>query len=79
MSTLEEKIAVPYAEALIDYAQSKNSLSEATKDMSSILTILSESQDLQIVLLNPLINGLIKKEILQTCEACSNKAALKTH
>nr|YP_009395781.1 ATP synthase CF1 subunit delta [Herposiphonia versicolor]ARW64761.1 ATP synthase CF1 subunit delta [Herposiphonia versicolor] len=65
MSNLKEKIAVPYAEALINHAQSMNLLSEATKDLSSILTVLSESQDLQKVLLNPLINGTIKKEVLK--------------
>nr|YP_010618879.1 ATP synthase CF1 subunit delta [Deltalsia parasitica]WAX02892.1 ATP synthase CF1 subunit delta [Deltalsia parasitica] len=61
----KEKIATPYAEALIDHAQSLNLLTEATKDLSSISTILSESKDLQILLQNPLINGLIKKEILK--------------
>nr|YP_009393301.1 ATP synthase CF1 subunit delta [Symphyocladiella dendroidea]ARW61863.1 ATP synthase CF1 subunit delta [Symphyocladiella dendroidea] len=61
----KEKIAVPYAEALIDHAQSLNLLTESTKDLSSILTVISESRDLQILLQNPLINGVIKKEILK--------------
>nr|YP_009397635.1 ATP synthase CF1 subunit delta [Dipterosiphonia australica]ARW66821.1 ATP synthase CF1 subunit delta [Dipterosiphonia australica] len=62
---LKEKIAIPYAEALISYSQSINLLSEATKDLSSISTILSESKDLQYLLSNPLINGSIKKQILK--------------
>ncbi len=61
----KEKIAIPYAEALIDYAQSVNLLNETTKDLSSILTILSESQDLRNILLNPLINSSVKKETLK--------------
>nr|YP_010850619.1 ATP synthase CF1 subunit delta [Lophurella hookeriana]WGH13383.1 ATP synthase CF1 subunit delta [Lophurella hookeriana] len=61
----KEKIAVPYAEALINQAQSNNLLIEATKDLSLILTVLSESKDLQILLKNPLISGFIKKEILK--------------
>nr|YP_010619459.1 ATP synthase CF1 subunit delta [Xiphosiphonia pinnulata]WAX03472.1 ATP synthase CF1 subunit delta [Xiphosiphonia pinnulata] len=63
--SFKEKIASPYAEALIDHAQSLNLLTEATKDLSSISTVLSESKDLQILLQNPLINGVIKKEILK--------------
>nr|YP_010619074.1 ATP synthase CF1 subunit delta [Pterosiphonia complanata]WAX03087.1 ATP synthase CF1 subunit delta [Pterosiphonia complanata] len=63
--SFKEKIAVPYAEALIDHAQNLNLLKEATKDLSSILAILSESKDLQILLQNPVINGFTKKEILR--------------
>nr|YP_009398039.1 ATP synthase CF1 subunit delta [Gredgaria maugeana]ARW67225.1 ATP synthase CF1 subunit delta [Gredgaria maugeana] len=61
----KEKIAVPYAEALIDHAQSVNLLVEVTKDLSSISNILFESKDLQIFLKNPLMSGSIKKEILK--------------
>nr|YP_010618685.1 ATP synthase CF1 subunit delta [Rhodomelopsis africana]WAX02698.1 ATP synthase CF1 subunit delta [Rhodomelopsis africana] len=63
--SFKEKIAVPYAEALIDHAQSLNLLNEATKDLSLISTVLSESKDLQIILQNPLINSFTKKEILK--------------
>nr|YP_010851410.1 ATP synthase CF1 subunit delta [Echinothamnion hookeri]WGH14372.1 ATP synthase CF1 subunit delta [Echinothamnion hookeri] len=63
--SLKEKIAVPYAEALIDHAQSVDLLIEATKDLSSISTVLSESKDLQMLLNNPLVSGFIKKEILK--------------
>nr|WGH12790.1 ATP synthase CF1 subunit delta [Echinothamnion sp.] len=60
-----EKIAVPYAEALISHAQSVNLLIEVTQDLSSISTLLSESKDLQLLLKNPLVNGFVKKEILK--------------
>nr|YP_010619848.1 ATP synthase CF1 subunit delta [Symphyocladia marchantioides]WAX03861.1 ATP synthase CF1 subunit delta [Symphyocladia marchantioides] len=63
--SFKDKIATPYAEALIDHAQSLNLLTEVTKDLSSISTVLSESRDLQILLQNPLVNGVIKKEILK--------------
>lgn len=61
----KEKIAIPYAEALIDYAQNANLLSETTKDLSSVLTILSKSKDLRGFLSNPLINSSVKKETLR--------------
>lgn len=59
------KIAVPYAEALLDIAQNANLLQETSSNLSSISTILSESKDLQILLSNPLINAVIKKEVLE--------------
>lgn len=58
----KEKIAIPYAQALIEHAQNVNLLSNTTKDLSSIITIISESKDLQSILLNPLINSSVKKE-----------------
>lgn len=59
------KIAVPYAEALLEVAQNSNLLQETSKNLSSISVILSESQDLQALLSNPLIKVSIKKDILQ--------------
>nr|YP_009398673.1 ATP synthase CF1 subunit delta [Kuetzingia canaliculata]ARW67859.1 ATP synthase CF1 subunit delta [Kuetzingia canaliculata] len=62
---IKDKIAVPYAEALVDIAQSNNLLSETSNDLSSLSTILYESQDLQIFLSSPLINISVKKELLK--------------
>nr|YP_009398245.1 ATP synthase CF1 subunit delta [Thaumatella adunca]ARW67431.1 ATP synthase CF1 subunit delta [Thaumatella adunca] len=62
---LKEKIAIPYAEALIDIAQNANLLSQTSKDLSSISMILTESKDLQLLLFNPLMNISIKKEIIK--------------
>lgn len=59
------KVAMPYAEALLDIAQNANLLQETSKNLLSISMILSESQDLKILLSNPLINTSIKKDILQ--------------
>nr|YP_009394951.1 ATP synthase CF1 subunit delta [Polysiphonia stricta]ARW63513.1 ATP synthase CF1 subunit delta [Polysiphonia stricta] len=61
----KEKIATPYAEALINYAQSVNLLSQVTDELSSILTVLSESKDLEILLLNPIMSRSVKKEVLK--------------
>nr|ARW63718.1 ATP synthase CF1 subunit delta [Chondria sp. (in: red algae)] len=61
---LNNKIAVPYAEALLDIAQKKGLVSETTENLSSISLVLSESKDLQNFLFNPLVSNLIKKEII---------------
>lgn len=61
----EEKVALPYAEALISYAQGANLLKKCSDDLSLISKSLSESLDLQIVLLNPLTNRSTKKQIIK--------------
>nr|YP_009399297.1 ATP synthase CF1 subunit delta [Kapraunia schneideri]ARW68903.1 ATP synthase CF1 subunit delta [Kapraunia schneideri] len=63
--SLQEKIAVPYAEALIANAQSLNLLSQYKDELSYILSILSKSKDLELFLLNPLNSSLTKKEVLK--------------
>nr|YP_009398444.1 ATP synthase CF1 subunit delta [Lophocladia kuetzingii]ARW67630.1 ATP synthase CF1 subunit delta [Lophocladia kuetzingii] len=63
---IRDKIAVPYAEALLEIAQNVNILSETRNNLSSISTILSKSKDLQLFLSNPLINATTKKELLRT-------------
>nr|QCI06377.1 ATP synthase CF1 subunit delta [Dictyurus purpurascens] len=59
-----EKISVPYAEALLELAKNSNLLQEAVQDLSFISTTLSNSKDLQIFLANPLVNILVKKNLL---------------
>lgn len=61
----EEKIAMPYAQALVSNAKSLNLLSEYKDDLSSILSTLSQSKDLQSFLLNPISNSYVKKEVLK--------------
>nr|YP_009654360.1 ATP synthase CF1 subunit delta [Pleurostichidium falkenbergii]QCH39647.1 ATP synthase CF1 subunit delta [Pleurostichidium falkenbergii] len=63
--SFKEKIAVPYAEALINHAQSVNLIDETTKDVSSVSTVLLKSEDLQVFLSNPLIGGFLKKNVLK--------------
>nr|YP_009395164.1 ATP synthase CF1 subunit delta [Bryothamnion seaforthii]ARW63932.1 ATP synthase CF1 subunit delta [Bryothamnion seaforthii] len=62
---LKEKIALPYAEALIDIAQKLGLLSETNNNLSSISMVLSQSKDLKLFLSNPLISKVVKKEVLK--------------
>lgn len=61
--SLVDKISIPYAEALLELAKSNNSLKEINNDLSFILNILSESRDLQLCLMNPLLAVTVKKNI----------------
>nr|ARW64966.1 ATP synthase CF1 subunit delta [Polysiphonia sertularioides] len=62
---LEEKVALPYADALISYAQSLNVLKKCSQELSLVSRILSESEELKAFLLNPLTARLVKKEVLK--------------
>nr|QCI05469.1 ATP synthase CF1 subunit delta [Crouania attenuata] len=66
MSTqnLALKVATPYAEALLELAKDMNILSVVTKDLSLVSNILSDSNDLQTYLSNPLISISNKKNVL---------------
>nr|YP_009392472.1 ATP synthase CF1 subunit delta [Caloglossa monosticha]ARW61034.1 ATP synthase CF1 subunit delta [Caloglossa monosticha] len=64
--SLIEKISIPYAEALLELAQSNRLLEKTNKDLSFVLDILSESRDLQLCLDNPLLAANIKKNIFDT-------------
>nr|YP_009397431.1 ATP synthase CF1 subunit delta [Dasyclonium flaccidum]ARW66617.1 ATP synthase CF1 subunit delta [Dasyclonium flaccidum] len=59
------KIAIPYAEALLEIAQTANVLQEINNNLSSISVVLSESKDLEVLLSNPLVKNMIKKDILR--------------
>nr|YP_009393511.1 ATP synthase CF1 subunit delta [Bostrychia simpliciuscula]ARW62073.1 ATP synthase CF1 subunit delta [Bostrychia simpliciuscula] len=62
---IASKIATPYAEALLEIAKNADLLQETSKNLSSISMILSESKNLEVLLSNPLVNILIKKNVLQ--------------
>lgn len=59
------KIAEPYAEALLELATSKNSLTETTNDMNIVSQFLANSSDLKRFLDNPLITREAKKNVLK--------------
>lgn len=63
--TLMSTIALPYAEALLDIAKQKSLLDEFTQNLSSISTVLSESQELRELLSNPVVDTVLKKETLK--------------
>ena len=58
------KIALPYAEALLESAQETNLVDIIKNDLLSIVNLLSESPDLKLFLENPLIKPLSKKNVL---------------
>nr|YP_010985998.1 ATP synthase CF1 delta subunit [Grateloupia asiatica]WOL36916.1 ATP synthase CF1 delta subunit [Grateloupia asiatica] len=58
------KIALPYAEALLESVQEANLVEQTNQDLSLISTILLESIDLKLFLNNPLIVSIAKKNVL---------------
>jgi len=65
MSIAVSKVAVPYAEALLDLAKSTSSLKETTNDMNIISQFLTNSSDLKKFLSNPLIVRNAKKNVVK--------------
>lgn len=58
------KVALPYAEALLESAKVANLVDQIKDDLSSILDLLSESPNLRQFLENPLITPVAKKNVL---------------
>nr|BCB92369.1 ATP synthase subunit delta [Grateloupia asiatica] len=58
------KVALPYAEALLESVQEANLVEQTNQDLSLISTILLESIDLKVFLNNPLIASIAKKNVL---------------
>nr|QOS04624.1 ATP synthase delta subunit [Sarcopeltis skottsbergii] len=58
------KVALPYAEALLESAKDSNSIEKTNQDLSLISDILSRSTDLKFFLENPLITLVAKKNVL---------------
>jgi len=65
MSIVLNKVAEPYAEALLDLAKSNNSLKETTNDMNIVSQFLANSSDLKKFLGNPLITRDVKKNVVK--------------
>jgi F-type H+-transporting ATPase subunit delta len=65
MSIVLSKVAVPYAEALLDLAKSNNSVKETTNDMNIVSQFLANSSDLKNFLGNPLITKEAKKNVIK--------------
>lgn len=76
MSTqsLMQKVATPYAEALLDIAQNLNIVSKITHDLSLVTDTLSSSSDLEALISNPIISVEAKQNILSQifCEQIDN-------
>ena len=65
MSIVLNKVAEPYAEALIDLAKSNDSLKETTNDMNIVSQFLANSSDLKKFLGNPTITKDAKKNVVK--------------
>nr|QCI07381.1 ATP synthase CF1 subunit delta [Leiomenia cribrosa] len=59
------KVALPYAEALLESVKKSNLLQKTNQDLSLISKTILESSDLKSFLENPLINANIKKNVLK--------------
>lgn len=58
------KVALPYAEALLESAKDSHSIEKTNQDLYLILDVLSQSKDLKFFLENPLITSEAKKNVL---------------
>ena len=61
---LMAKVSLPYAEALLELAQKSNNLEKISEDITMILEVLTDSNNLTAFFANPLISKLSKKEII---------------
>nr|QCI04989.1 ATP synthase CF1 subunit delta [Callithamnion tetricum] len=64
IQSLMQKVATPYAEALLDIAQNMNIVNKITNDLSLVTDTISSSSDLQVLISNPLIGVQTKQNIL---------------
>lgn len=58
------EVAVPYAEALMSVAQSKNLTEQFGEDVRSLLSLLSESEQLRNFIANPFVSPENKKAVI---------------
>ena len=65
MSIVLNKVAEPYAEALLDLAVSNDALKETTNDINIVSQFLANSNDLKKFLGNPLITRTAKKTVVK--------------
>ena len=65
MSIVLNKVAEPYAEALLDLAKSTGSLKETTNDMNIVSQFLVNSSDLKKFLASPVITREAKRNVVK--------------
>jgi F-type H+-transporting ATPase subunit delta len=65
MSIVVNKVAEPYAEALLELAKSNDTLKETTNDMNIVSQFLANSNDLKKFLSNPLVTKDAKKNVVK--------------
>ncbi|HEY9851751.1 MAG TPA: ATP synthase F1 subunit delta [Leptolyngbyaceae cyanobacterium] len=62
---ISAQVLEPYAQALMDVAQTHNLVDKIGEDVSSLLNLLESSPELKGFLTNPLIGADVKKSVLQ--------------
>ncbi|WP_414530707.1 ATP synthase F1 subunit delta [Nodularia chucula] len=71
------EIAAPYSQALLSLAKAKNLTAEFGEDARSLLSLLSENQDLQNFISNPFISNENKKALIKQILGESGNAYLR--
>lgn len=66
MTSRNIKLALPYAETLLDITSKEGALDKVINDLNSLSTILSQSRDLNKALANPTLSSITKKEIIKS-------------
>jgi F-type H+-transporting ATPase subunit delta len=62
---MEQRVAIRYAQALMDIANEKNLVEQFSKDITTIDDVLESSKDLRAMLHSPVIRPHVKHEVLQ--------------
>nr|YP_010336625.1 ATP synthase CF1 delta subunit [Rhodospora sordida]UNJ15031.1 ATP synthase CF1 delta subunit [Rhodospora sordida] len=61
---ITDKIAQPYAEALLEISSNNSNISSVTEEVKLISSTLANSQDLKSLFVNPVVSSKLKKDLL---------------
>ena len=64
-SLISSQVAEPYAQALMSVAETHNLMESLGEDIRSLLALLTESEELQLFMTNPVVQGADKYAVLQ--------------
>jgi F-type H+-transporting ATPase subunit delta len=62
---MEQRVAIRYAQALMDLANERNLVEQFSKDVDEISQVLDSSKDLRAMMHNPVIRPHVKHNVLQ--------------
>lgn len=62
---MEQRVAIRYAQALMDLANERSLVEQFTKDVDTIADVLDSAKDLRAMLHNPVIRPNMKHKVLQ--------------
>lgn len=66
MSSVNTKVAKPYADAFIEISTGDKTIETVINDLTCVSTALSESKELNKVIANPLVSSSAKKDIIKS-------------